>query len=124
VLAALLTELALKPLIDRTHEGGLALPSGHATSITAQVTAFLVVFVAAGFPRRAWLRRGLAVLAVLVPIGVSAAMVSLERHYATDTAAGVLVGACVVGVLALLLDRWGPGSLGRGIVGPGRQPSG
>jgi membrane-associated phospholipid phosphatase len=106
VLASLVTEVLLKPLIDRTHEGGLSLPSGHVTSITAQVAVFLVVFVAAGLPRRVWLRRVLVVLGGLATVGVSGAMVSLERHYATDTVAGVLVGACVVGVLALLLDRW------------------
>jgi membrane-associated phospholipid phosphatase len=106
VLAAIVTEFLLKPVVDRTHYGGLSLPSGHATSITAQITVFLLVFVASGLPRRTWLRRGLVLLAGLVVVGVCGSMVSLERHYATDTVAGVLVGAAVVSLLALGLDSW------------------
>ncbi|WP_331530230.1 phosphatase PAP2 family protein [Pseudonocardia sp.] len=105
-LASLVTELALKPLVGRTHFGGLSLPSGHATSITAQVTVYLLAFAAVGLPRRALLRRALIVAAPLVVLGVSGAMVSLERHYATDTVAGAMVGASVVCALALALDAW------------------
>lgn len=105
VLASLVTELLLKPLVGRRHDGGLSLPSGHATGISAQVTVFLLVFAAAGLPARAWLRRALVTLAVLLPLAVSAAMVSLERHYATDTFAGLLVGPFVVTLLALVLDH-------------------
>lgn len=106
VLASASTEFVLKPLIGRTHYGGLALPSGHATSITAQITVFMLAFVAVGLPRRTWLRRMLVVLAGCVIVGVCGAMVSLERHYATDTAAGVLTGSAVVGAVALALDAW------------------
>jgi membrane-associated phospholipid phosphatase len=101
-----ITELLLKPIIDRTHYGDLSLPSGHATSITAQITVFMLAFVAVGLPRRTWLRRLLVLLAGLVVLGVCGAMVSLERHYATDTAAGILVGIAVVGAVALVLDAW------------------
>jgi membrane-associated phospholipid phosphatase len=104
VLASLVTEVLLKPLVDRRHEGGLSLPSGHVTSISAQIAVFLVVFVAAGLPARTWLRRVLVALGLLMPVGVSVAMVSLEQHYVTDTLAGMLVGPCVIGALALLLD--------------------
>jgi membrane-associated phospholipid phosphatase len=105
VLASLLTEGVLKPIVGRTHEGELSLPSGHATSISAQVTVFLVVFVAVRLPARAWLRRALVVLGLLLTAGVSLSMVALESHYATDTMAGMLVGPCAVGALALVLDR-------------------
>ena len=106
VLASLVTEVLLKPLFGRRHEGGLSLPSGHVTSISAQIIVFLVVFAAVELPVRTWLRRALVVLGLVMPIAVGLAMVSLERHYLTDTLAGVLVGPCVVGALALLLDRW------------------
>jgi membrane-associated phospholipid phosphatase len=105
-LASLVTELALKPVVGRTHFGGLSLPSGHATSITAQVTVYLLAFAAVGLPRRTWARRALIAAAPLLVAGVSGAMVSLERHYATDTVAGAMVGASAVCALALALDAW------------------
>jgi undecaprenyl-diphosphatase len=102
--AVSLTEFALKPIIDRTHDGSPALPSGHATSIAAQATVFLLAFVASGRPASRWLRRGLTAAAGLAVVGVSIGMVGPDRHYATDTVAGVLVGASVVSALALALD--------------------
>ncbi|WP_156935280.1 phosphatase PAP2 family protein [Pseudonocardia spinosispora] len=113
VLAALIVEFVLKPIIDRTHYGSLALPSGHANSIAAQITVFMIGFVAVGLPRRTWVRRLLVLLAGCVVVGVCGAMVSLERHYATDTAAGILVGIAVVGAVALGLDAWTRRSLFR-----------
>jgi undecaprenyl-diphosphatase len=104
VLAVLTTEVLLKPLFDRTHYGELSLPSGHSTSITAEFTVFLVVFVGAGLPRRTWLRRLLVVAGAFAVLGVCFAMVALDLHYATDVLAGVFVGACVTGSVALVLD--------------------
>ncbi|WP_245645249.1 phosphatase PAP2 family protein [Pseudonocardia acaciae] len=101
-----LSALVLKPLVGRTHYGDLALPSGHATSVTSMAWVLVLGFVAGGVPRARWLRAVLVVLAVLAVVGVSGAMVALERHYATDTVAGVLVATAVVGGLAVLLDRW------------------
>lgn len=109
VLASLVTEVLFKPLVDRRYEGVLSLPSGHTTSISAQIAVFLMVFAAAGLPVRTWLRRALVSLGLLMPVGVSVAMVSLQRHYGTDTLAGMLVGPCVIGALAVLLDHWTPG---------------
>jgi membrane-associated phospholipid phosphatase len=110
VLAGLTTELLLKPLIGRSFEGNLSLPSGHATSITAQVGVALVLLVGAGWLRPERGRRPVRLLVVaallLAPFAVSFAMVSLERHYATDTAAGIGVGVCVVVLLTLLVDAW------------------
>jgi undecaprenyl-diphosphatase len=103
--AVLLAELMLKPLVGRTHEGGLALPSGHTTSIAALAWVFVLMFVAGG-TGRLWLRVALVGLAVLAVLGVAASMVALERHYATDTVAGALVATAVVGTVALLLDAW------------------
>lgn len=104
-LAASLTEKVLKPLIDRTHGGGLALPSGHATSISALATAVVLLCAAKGFPQRRGLRWALLGVAGLVVASVSVAQVSLDRHYASDTVAGVLTGISVVGFLALILDH-------------------
>jgi membrane-associated phospholipid phosphatase len=52
------------------------------------------------------LRRVLGAAAGLAVIGVSVGMVGPDRHYATDTVAGVLVGASVVSALALALNSW------------------
>ena len=106
VAAVLLTEFVLKPLVGRTHDGGLALPSGHTTSIASMAWVFVLVFVAGARQRPWWLRAGLICLAVLAVLGVAGSMVALDRHYATDTMAGALVATAVVGTLALLLDGW------------------
>jgi membrane-associated phospholipid phosphatase len=106
VLTRLLTEFVLKPLVGRTHDGGLALPSGHTTSIASMAWVFVLVFVAGARQRPWWLRAGLICLAVLAVLGVAGSMVALDRHYATDTMAGALVATAVVGTLALLLDGW------------------
>jgi undecaprenyl-diphosphatase len=104
--AVLLTEFVLKPIIDRTHDGTPALPSGHATSIAAQAAVYFLAFAASGRPGNRWLRRVLGAAAGLAVIGVSVGMVGPDRHYATDTVAGVLVGASVVSALALALNSW------------------
>lgn len=107
LLAVTMTEFVLKPLFGRTFEGsGLSLPSGHATSITSLAWVLVLAFVAGGLPRSVWLRVALTGLAAAAVLGVSTAMVALERHYATDTVAGVLVGTAVVGAVALAVDRW------------------
>ncbi|WP_051580599.1 phosphatase PAP2 family protein [Pseudonocardia acaciae] len=107
VLAVTVTEFVLKPLVGRTFEGGgLSLPSGHATSITSLAWVLVLAFVAGGLPRAGWLRATLVGLAAAAVVGVSAAMVALERHYATDTVAGVLVATAVVGAVTVAVDRW------------------
>jgi membrane-associated phospholipid phosphatase len=104
--AVVLTEFVLKPLVGRTYEGGLSLPSGHTTSITSMAWVFVLVFVAGGRQRPWWLRAGLVGLAVLAVLGVAGSMVALNQHYTTDTVAGALVATAVVGAVALLLDGW------------------
>jgi membrane-associated phospholipid phosphatase len=104
VLAVVVAESVLKPLLGRTHYGDLSLPSGHATAVTSVVMAFLVAFVAAGLPGRVWLRRLMVLFALLAVAGTALAVVALDRHYATDAVAGVLTGACVSGLVALVLD--------------------
>jgi len=104
--AVLLTEFVLKPLIGRTHDGGLALPSGHTTSITSLAWVFVLLFVAGAHHRPWWLRGALIVLAAAAVLGVAGSMVALDRHYATDTVAGALVATAAVGAVALSLDGW------------------
>jgi membrane-associated phospholipid phosphatase len=104
--AVLLTEFVLKPLVGRTHEGGLSLPSGHTTSITAMAWVFVLLFVAGARHRPWWLRALLTGLAVVAVLAVAGSMVALDQHYATDTMAGALEATAVVGAVALLLDGW------------------
>ncbi|MDT7568317.1 MAG: hypothetical protein QOG76_6941 [Pseudonocardiales bacterium] len=104
--AVVLTEFVLKPLVGRTHEGGLSLPSGHTTSITAMAWVFVLLFVAGARHRLWWLRALLAVLALAAVLAVAGSMVALNQHYATDTMAGALEATAVVGAVALLLDGW------------------
>ncbi|HEY1969348.1 MAG TPA: phosphatase PAP2 family protein [Pseudonocardia sp.] len=104
LLAELTTEMLLKPLFDRTHYGELSLPSGHSTSITAEFTVFLVVFVAVGLPQRVWLRHLLVAAGGFAVFGVCFAEVALDQHYSTDVLAGVFVGACVTAMVTLVLD--------------------
>lgn len=105
LVAVVLTEFVLKPLVGRTHDGGLSLPSGHTTSIGSLAWVFVLVFVA-GSTRPWWWRGGLATLAVGAVLGVAGTMVALDRHYFTDTVAGALVATAVVGTAALVLDGW------------------
>jgi membrane-associated phospholipid phosphatase len=105
IASVVLTEFVLKPVVGRTHEGGLALPSGHTTTIASLGWVFVLVFVArTTLPW--WWRAGLAALALGAVLGVAGSMVALDLHYFTDTVAGGLVATAVVGSLALLLDAW------------------
>lgn len=68
-----------------------AFPSGHASGIAAFVGVLLVLTTM--FSRRALVRRGVAVLLVLVVVAVCADRILLGRHYPSDTLAGVFLGA-------------------------------
>lgn len=105
LLAVALTEFVLKPLVGRTYDGGLSLPSGRATCITSIAWVLVLAFVAVGLPAAGWLRAALVALAVSVVAAVSLAVVALQVHYPTDALAGMLVGTAVVGAVALALDR-------------------
>lgn len=102
-LAMFTTSLVLKPLIDRTHDGGLAFPSGHTTAVAslAVTTAVLV----AGWTVLPAVVRLLATvpLAGLV-VAVGASLVGRHYHYPTDTLGGAGVAVAVVLVVALAVD--------------------
>ena len=79
------SEWLLKPIVDRTHWGGLAFPSGHVTSVAALAT--VVTVLVGGAPARVprVLRLGLASIAFLIAAAVAAAPTATPA--ATPTAA-------------------------------------
>jgi undecaprenyl-diphosphatase len=103
------TELLLKPLINRTLIGEFAFPSGHATGVTALAVVFAVLLVDPPRPRLPTNLRVLLALAALATAGaVAAAIVAVRSHYATDTLGGAAVATGVVLLTALVLDRLPP----------------
>jgi membrane-associated phospholipid phosphatase len=107
-MAVLLTEVAVKPLVGRHRGAGLAFPSGHATGAAAvAVVALLLAYRWGG--RRALLWLSPAALALPCIMGV--ALVISQRHYPTDVAGGVAMGAATVVALAAALAL--PGAAGR-----------
>jgi undecaprenyl-diphosphatase len=107
--AGALTEGLLKPFFDRTAQGHLEFPSGHATGAFAMAAACAVLLAGQVRPRLpAAVRLLLAVIAFLVAGGVAIAVVALGFHYFTDTVAGAAVGTGVVLAAAFILDRLGP----------------
>jgi membrane-associated phospholipid phosphatase len=110
VLAALLVELALKPLVGRRFEGVLSFPSGNVVAVATVAAAWILAV-----PRRV---RPLAVVIGVLSTGAMAvAVTGLRWHYPTDALAGALFGTGVVflvdGVLHLPdVGRWLPGMAG------------
>ena len=94
LVAELLTEQVLKPLVHRQLPSGInSFPSGHATGITAIVAVLLVLL----YRRHGGVLalRALPVLTVVVAV-VGVAIVRLHYHYLTDVVGGVGVGAAAV----------------------------
>ena len=107
-LASALTELLLKPLIDRTMQGALSYPSGHSTGMFALAGVCAVLLTGPsrpGLPAAA--RVPLTLVAYLAASAVAVALIGLGAHYFTDTVAGAAVGTAVVLVTAVILDRLG-----------------
>lgn len=104
-----LTEYVLKPLVGRTIHGYDCFPSGHAAAMFALAATCAVLLAG---PQRPHLdgaaRLLLASGAVLVAASVPTAMVALGYHYFTDTVAGAAVGAGMVLLAALVIDRARP----------------
>jgi membrane-associated phospholipid phosphatase len=105
VTAALLAELVLKPLVDRTAPGGdYSFPSATATAFAAACTA-VVLLVYRLKPR--WALPALVVgCAAAATIGVT--VVALSWHYATDSFAGCATGCAVVVLVAAVDDAFHP----------------
>jgi membrane-associated phospholipid phosphatase len=100
-----LTEGILKPLIGRTIDGQLSLPSGHTTAVFSMATLGAVLL--ANGPGQASSRRTrrlLTLAAYGLATAVAVAMVAQGFHYFTDTIAGVGVGVGTVLLAAFLID--------------------
>ncbi|HVU74239.1 MAG TPA: phosphatase PAP2 family protein [Mycobacteriales bacterium] len=105
--ASALTELVLKPLVDRHKQTGLAFPSGHTTGAFSLALTAAVLLL----PHRPDLRMRLGFVRLVLGAGVVAlaagtaiALVALHYHYATDTLGGAAVALAVVPAVALTLD--------------------
>jgi membrane-associated phospholipid phosphatase len=104
-----LTEGVFKPLTDRTIQGWLSYPSGHATGMFTIATIVAVLLTGPSRPRAPRAPRlGLVAAVTVLAAAVATAMVSLGLHYFTDLFGGAAVGIAVVLVLALSLDRYWP----------------
>jgi membrane-associated phospholipid phosphatase len=107
VLASVLTELVLKPLVHETigSPPALSYPSGHTTDAFSLVAVSIVLLLAppGGRPRPG-LRLLLAVLSVLVGCAVAVSLIAIHWHYFTDTVAGAAVSVAVVLLTAFALD--------------------
>jgi membrane-associated phospholipid phosphatase len=104
-----LTEGILKPVIGRTIDGLLSLPSGHTTAVFSMATlgAVLLANAPGQAPARRAARRAarlVTLAAYVLATAVAVAMVAQGFHYFTDTIAGVGVGVGTVLLAALLID--------------------
>jgi membrane-associated phospholipid phosphatase len=104
-----LTEGILKPLIGRTIDGQLSLPSGHTTAVFSMATlgAVLLGSASAQAPGQAPARRArrlLTLAAYALATAVALAMVAQGFHYFTDTITGGGVGVGTVLLAAFLID--------------------
>jgi membrane-associated phospholipid phosphatase len=98
VVAMIVTERVLKPLVDRhhLHAGAAVFPSGHVTAAAAwAMFAWLVL------DPRSRFRSAL----VLVPLMVGWAVISAGVHYPADAIAGLFVGGIAVYGVVIATDR-------------------
>jgi undecaprenyl-diphosphatase len=108
--AALVTRLTKvllarpRPAEQLIHVGGFSFPSGHASGITALLTAIALHTIETTRSRR--MRLALAAAYALLVLGVAGSRVYLGVHYPSDVIAGVCVGvACALGAHGLLRTR-------------------
>jgi undecaprenyl-diphosphatase len=104
--AEAITELVLKPLVDRTLRGQLSFPSGHTTGVFVLAAVFTVLMTGPLRPRLpAAVRLALVLAAYLVASATAVAMIGLRAHYFTDLVGGVAVAVGTVLATALTLDK-------------------
>jgi membrane-associated phospholipid phosphatase len=123
--ASVVTEVILKPIINRGIDGLYSLPSGHTTAAFSMATVGAVLLagppgqVREGLSRRTG--RLLTLAAYVLAAAVAVAMVAQGFHYFTDTIAGVGVGVGTVLLGALLIDAVAGRLARRGL--PDRNPA-
>lgn len=106
-VASAVTELVLKPLIGRTHSGGVSFPSGHATGLGAVLVVVVVLALDRRPPRLpTWAQLVVALCAAVLAAAGCAALVAAQYHYASDTLGGIGVALATVLLLALGIDAW------------------
>lgn len=99
-LAVLLTDVVLKPLVDRHTGAALAYPSGHATGAAAVAALAVILFHRwRGWRATAWFTP----IALTLPAAMGLALVRLGFHYPTDVLGGTATGIATVVALAVLL---------------------
>lgn len=106
-LAGGITDLVLKPAIDRTHNyAGLQFPSGHTTGAFALALTVVVLLLPTAQTRlvSAIVRLLLGALALAVAAVVAVAVVVLGWHYSTDAVGGAATALAVVIGLAAVID--------------------
>jgi membrane-associated phospholipid phosphatase len=104
IIGSGLSELVLKPIVDRTRYGTLSYPSGHATAAFALATAIIILLVRPPDARMPVSMR--IVISCLTAAAACGIAVGLTVHYFTDTIGGAGVGIAVTLLIALLLDRF------------------
>lgn len=100
-LAVLITDVVLKPLVDRHLGRSLAYPSGHATGAAA-VAALVVILLHRWRGWRATILLG--PLTLVLPAATGVALVRLAFHYPTDVVGGTAMGVATLVALAIALD--------------------
>ena len=122
-----LTDIGLKPVINRTIGGYLSYPSGHtmgAFSLAATIVVLLIGPLHPPLTRR--VRVLLAIAAMLAACSVSYSLIALRMHYFTDTVGGGALAVAMVLAIALVIDlaagRWKPGKQRAGGVAPPPAP--
>lgn len=111
--ALILTEIVLKPSVNRTvglvvdlptgpGPAGAAFPSGHETGLASLTTVLLILLARAPVSRRV---RAVSVAAlVLWTVGGALGLVRSLYHFATDTVGAICVSVVCVAGVALLVD--------------------
>ncbi|MFC0547133.1 phosphatase PAP2 family protein [Kutzneria chonburiensis] len=97
-----LTEVVLKPLVQRRYNNWLSYPSGHTVGMLSTCTVLAVIVLGAGLTLA--LRVAVGVLLLAVSVIVVLALLVYGFHYFTDTVAGVALSVGIVLLVALVVD--------------------
>ncbi len=93
LLAVVLVEYVLKPLVGRHYQGVLSYPSGNVTALAALATAWVLAV-----PRR--IRPAVVVIGLVVVALMTWAVIGLRWHFPSDALGGAVFGVGTV----LLVD--------------------